>query len=62
MPNKQLLQSDTEIIELIDLRPEEMQLLRLIRNQFRFGEITIRIQDGVPFRLVRTQEFADLST
>lgn len=59
---KTSLQSDTAIIEIIDLRPEEMQLLRLIRNQFRFGELTIKVQDGVPFRLVRTQEFADLST
>lgn len=57
-----MLQSDTGVIEIIDLRPEEMQLLRLIRNQFRFGELTIKVQDGVPFRLVRTQEFADLST
>ena len=52
--------NDTTLIEIVTLRPEEAQLLRAIRNQWRFGDITIKVRDGVPFRLVRVQEFIDL--
>lgn len=47
-------------IELIELRPQELQLIKAIRNSFKFGEVTIKIRDGLPVRLVRIQEFIDL--
>jgi hypothetical protein len=52
-------QSDTTI-EIIELRPQEVQLIKALRNSLRFGEVTIKVRDGLPFRLVRIQEFVDL--
>jgi len=57
------ISTDTGIhVDIIDLHPNEMQLIKVLRTRFRFGDITIKMQNGVPFRLVRTQEFEDLST
>ena len=52
--------NDTSIIEIVTLHPSEIQLLRAIRNHLRFGEITIKVRDGLPVRMVRIQEFVDL--
>jgi hypothetical protein len=52
--------NDTTVI--IELHPFEMQLIRQLRNNFRFGEITIIMRDGIPQRLKRITEFADLDT
>lgn len=59
---KNLENSDTSVIEIVELRPEEVQLIKALRHNWRFGDVTIRMRDGVPFRLVRIQEFMDLST
>ena len=53
--------SDTHI-EIMELHPHEMELLHKLRTQWRFGEVTIVMRDGVPVRLRRVVEFADLST
>lgn len=58
--SKFILTEDTTTI--IELHKNEMQLLRAIRNQWRFGEITIIVRDGLPIRLKRVEEFIDLST
>ena len=50
------------VIEILELSPNEVQLLRNLRTKFRFGEVTIIMKDGVPFRLKRITEFADLDT
>lgn len=55
------MQNDTSRIELINLHPHEMALISNLRTKFRFGEITIVMRDGIPFRLRRITEFADLS-
>ena len=52
---------DTAIIEIVELHPNEIQLLKAIRHKWRFGEITILVRDGLPFRMVRVQEFVDLT-
>ena len=52
--------NDSEIIEIVHLHPNEMQVIRAIRNQWRFGDITIKVRDGLPFRMLRVQEFVDL--
>ena len=54
------LQNDTTIIEIIDLHPYEIQLIRQLRGKFRFGEITVIMKDGIPFRIKRITEFANL--
>lgn len=53
--------NDTTIIEILTLHPQEMELLKAIRNRWKFGEITIMARNGLPFRLLRTQEFIDLT-
>lgn len=53
--------SDTTLIEIMSLHPQEVSLLKLLRGKFRFGDITIKMRDGLPFRLVRIQEFEDLN-
>ena len=52
--------SDTAIIDIIELRPEEVQLIRSIRNNWKFGEVTILVRNGIPYRLRRVTEFIDL--
>ena len=52
--------ADTDII--IELHPFEMQLIKSLRNNWRFGEVTILVRDGIPYRLKRVQEFIDLDT
>ena len=52
--------SDSDII--IELHPNEIQLIKAIRNNWRFGEITIVVRDGVPYRLKRVEEFIELNS
>lgn len=54
-------QNDTTIIEIIDLHPQEVQLIKAIRHSWRFGDVTIKVRNGLPFRLVRVQEFIELT-
>jgi hypothetical protein len=53
-----IITDDTTAI--IELHKNEMQLIRAIRNKFRFGEITIIVRDGLPVQLKRTIEFENL--
>ena len=48
-------------IEIIDLYPQEMELIKALRNVWRFGDVTIKMKDGIPYRLVRTMEFIELN-
>jgi len=57
--SKFIITDDTTTI--IELRPEEIQLIKALRYQWRFGDIVIKVKDGVPFRLVRITEFIDLN-
>ena len=52
--------ADTTYIEIMHLHPYEMRLIKAIRNHWRFGEMTILVRNGLPYRMVRTQEFIDL--
>ena len=53
--------NDTTIIEIIDLHPYEINLIKSIRYIWRFGNVTIQTKDGLPFRLMRVYEFIDLT-
>ena len=55
------LTNDTTVIDIEILHPNELQLIRNLRTKFRFGEVTILMRDGLPFRLKRITEFADLT-
>ena len=61
MISSKIESNDTAIIEILELHPNEIQLLKAIRHKWRFGEITILVRDGLPFRMVRVQEFVDLT-
>ena len=52
--------NDTALIEVVHLHPSELDLIKVIRNSLRFGEITIKVRDGLPVRMVRVQEFLAL--
>ena len=52
--------NDTTLIEIMTLHQNEMQLIKAIRNNWRFGEVVIKVRDGLPYRLVRVQEFISL--
>lgn len=45
---------------IFELHPKEIELLRLIREKIRYGEITIKTRDGLPFRVVETVQVHDL--
>lgn len=59
--SKNPIRTDTAQIEIMTLHPYEMQLLRAIREKWRFGEMTIQARNGLPFRILRVQEFIDLT-
>lgn len=49
------------VIEILELHKNEVELLRNLRSRWRYGDIVIRMRDGLPFRLVRITEFLDLN-
>lgn len=53
------MNNDTTI-EILSLHHKEVELIKAIRERWRFGEITIIARDGLPFRLKRVMEFDDL--
>ena len=36
------------LIEILELHPNEMQLIHALRTRFRFGDVTITVQNGTP--------------
>ena len=55
------IQTDSSrVIDIIDLSPQEMQLLKTLRSRFKFGEVTIIMRDGVPQRIKRIVDIVDL--
>ena len=55
------LGNDTSFIQIVSLHPSEMQLLKSLRNNWRWGEVRIMMRDGLPYRLMRVEEFIDLN-
>lgn len=62
MISSELKSTDTSVIEILELHFQEISLIRQLRNKFRFGEVTIIMRDGLPFRLRRITEFEDLTS
>jgi hypothetical protein len=54
-------QSDAEFI-LLPLHPKEIALLLALRNKFRYGDVIIKMKDGLPQRLAKAYEFDELNT
>jgi len=45
---------------IIELHPKEIVLLLALRNKFRYGDVIIKMKDGVPMRLAKAYEFDEL--
>ena len=56
-----LSSNDTTIIEVVQLTTQEVELIKAIRHKWKFGELVIQVRNGQPFRMVRVQEFIDLT-
>ena len=55
-----MFSNDTTVIDIVPLHPNEMQLLKMLRSRFRYGDITIIMQDGLPVRIKRITEIENL--
>jgi len=42
--------------DLLPLRQQEADLLHLLRNVYRFGNVEIVMRDGIPYDIIRTVE------
>lgn len=42
------------------LSPNEAELIRLIREKYRYGQITVVVHDGVPKRITETVKYESL--
>lgn len=40
--------------DLGEMHPMEIDLILILRNEYRFGEVTIEMRDGLPQYLLRT--------
>ena len=43
-----------------NLHPREWELIKLIREKYRFGKITVIIHDGLPQRIEETVRYESL--
>jgi hypothetical protein len=48
-------------IEILELHPNEMQLIQRLRKSLRFGEMTITMRDGLPVKITRIIEIENLN-
>ena len=46
--------------DLNSLSTKEKELIFHIRNRFRFGDLLIKVNDGEPYRILRTVEYETL--
>lgn len=42
--------------DILPLRPQEIELILLIRHTYRYGNIEVVIRDGVPIDIIKTIE------
>lgn len=45
----------------MSLHPREAQLIKLIRDRFKWGEITIETKEGLPFRMMKAHDWTMLT-
>lgn len=53
---------EKESNSILPLRKQEEELIRLIREKYRFGTIEILVKDGIPIDILKTVERQRLST
>ena len=47
---------------MMELAPQEVDLINKIREKYRFGEIIIECLNGLPYRIGKTVVYEKLST
>lgn len=47
---------------ILQLRPQEVELILLIREKYRYGSIEVVVRDGIPVDIIKTVERIRLST
>ena len=45
-----------KIEDILPLKQQELDLLHLLRNVYRFGNVEILMRDGIPYDIIRTVE------
>lgn len=59
------LAENIKVETLLPLKQQEIDLIYVLRNVYRYGNVEIVMRDGIPFDLIRTIErtrLGDLST
>lgn len=46
--------------DILPLAPQEVQLIRLMRNRFRYEDIVIKMRNGLPYRILKAWISEDL--
>jgi hypothetical protein len=54
--------NNDSVIEILELHPNEMELIRRLRTSLKFGEMTITMRDGLPVKITRIVEIENLNT
>lgn len=44
----------------MELHPQEADLIKRIREDFRYGEVLVETRDGLPYRIGRTTVYQKL--
>ena len=44
----------------MELHPKEEQLIKYLREKFRYGEVVVLMRDGLPSRIARTVEHVSI--
>lgn len=47
---------------MMELAPQEVDLILKIRDKFKFGEILVECKDGLPYRIGKTVIYEKLDT
>ncbi len=47
--------------DLGEMHPMEIKLIQLIRDRYRYGEVTIKTRDGLPVLILKSTEYQGLS-
>lgn len=45
---------------IVEITKQEAQLLFLLRNRFRYGQVIIEMRGGVPYRILKAFESEDI--
>lgn len=48
--------------DIYPLKPQEIELIKLMRTKYRFGTIEVMVRDGIPQDILKTVERTRLST